>query len=140
LIWVLFRIIVTPLYTITFLDIFVADILTSMSTFLVFLYLKQFNIQSLFCLYTLKSDGLGNFCESIYINSLPVLSIIPIYIRMMQCFKRYYDTRNKVHLFNLGKYLTSALTILMQFLLGIIKNRILLLKKRTGIDNSLDCD
>lgn len=42
----------------------------------------------------------------------PIASFLPFWIRLMQCLKKYHETRKPVpHLANAGKYLTSMIAI-----------------------------
>jgi len=49
---------------------------------------------------------------------LPIISVLPLFWRMMQCLKRYYTTRDKVHLPNAGKYAAGLSVVLFSSLMG----------------------
>lgn len=99
-----------PFFPVLFQDFWIADQLTSMSEFL-------FEIQFAFCFYGLENDP---FCREIQTLGLPILTMIPWYIRMMQCLRRFYDDRDTNHLLNAFKYFISGVTIIIAFVDSIL--------------------
>uniref|UniRef100_A0A7S1PG38 SPX domain-containing protein n=1 Tax=Percolomonas cosmopolitus TaxID=63605 RepID=A0A7S1PG38_9EUKA len=105
------RILLAPFYRVTFRDFWVADQLCSMSTFL-------FEMQFLLCISaTSLQEAYGSetlaFCNSYVSAGVPVLNMWPYYARLMQCVRRFKDTRQIVHIVNGGKYLSSLATLLV---------------------------
>ncbi|WFC98037.1 Xenotropic and polytropic retrovirus receptor 1 [Malassezia yamatoensis] len=47
----------------------------------------------------------------------PVLAALPAFLRFLQCFRRYFDSRRlvRIHLVNAGKYASSVLNVFMYF-------------------------
>jgi len=93
------RIAMAPFKTVKFKDFFMADQLTSLV-----LVLVQF--QFLMCFYAndvwMPPDQAVCFSKQPRIS--PYLSVLPAFWRFMQCFRRYRDSRDRVHLMNAGKY------------------------------------
>jgi len=57
-------------------------------------------------------------CQKLNSIMLPIISVLPLFWRMMQCLKRYYTTRDKVHLPNAGKYAAGLSVVLFSSLMG----------------------
>jgi hypothetical protein len=105
----LFNIVVSPFSQVRFKDFWLADQLTSMSEFL-------FEVQFVFCIYPANFvSPVKAFCDKAQVIGVPVFNAWPFYARMMQCFRRYYDDRQKSHLVNAGKYGMSLFVILFAF-------------------------
>lgn len=106
----IFKIILTPIFPVSFKDFFIADLFTSLSEFL-------FDIQFIFCFYSFHIRPIEDtFCASIYSLGLPLLNIYPYYLRMMQCLRKFFETEDvHPHLINAGKYLISLVVIIFAY-------------------------
>mmetsp|Transcript_12553 Transcript_12553/g.18809 ORF Transcript_12553/g.18809 Transcript_12553/m.18809 type:complete len:807 (+) Transcript_12553:511-2931(+) len=99
------RLVGAPFVKVQFRDFWLADQLTSMGTFLI-------QLQYAVCAYAPAVEN--NFGESVTEGvcttaiswSVPVLSAWPSWVRLMQCFRRFYDTKEFHHLANAGKYMS----------------------------------
>lgn len=112
-VWILktiIRVITAPLFPVLFKDFFIADQFTSLSDFL-------FDIQFVFCFYSFHIRTYEDqFCSVIHSLGLPILNVIPFYIRMMQCLRKYFETAETYpHLVNSGKYMISAVVIIFAY-------------------------
>ncbi|CAG8587103.1 417_t:CDS:2, partial [Dentiscutata heterogama] len=104
------RIIASFWFGIEFRDFFIADVLNSLSyTFVA--------IQLSFC-YPL--DGFKTLCtDSSYFSAIstnltaPFLSSIPAWLRIAQCLKRLWDTREIIHMINALKYASTILSMVL---------------------------
>eukprot|EP00696_Hemimastix_kukwesjijk_P008245 gnl/Hemi2/20436_TR6785_c0_g3_i1.p1 gnl/Hemi2/20436_TR6785_c0_g3~~gnl/Hemi2/20436_TR6785_c0_g3_i1.p1 ORF type:complete len:591 (+),score=178.57 gnl/Hemi2/20436_TR6785_c0_g3_i1:510-2282(+) len=94
------RILCSPFTTVKFLDFYIADVSTSMVRAL-------FDIEYTVCYYV-TGDWLTaepTTCTGVNTYSMPILSIIPLFYRLLQCLRRYWDTKDAFpHLFNGFKY------------------------------------
>ena len=130
LIYNIFAVILSPFTEVTFQRTFIADVLCSMP--------KVFtDLQYTVCIYTTGNivdpvedstleafmrphayNTCGNGSKTFYFFKV-LLSLFPFFIRLMQCCRRYYDTKKTEHLANSVKYLLSfflgALSISKQY-------------------------
>ncbi|EFA75950.1 SPX domain-containing protein [Heterostelium album PN500] len=89
--WVIKRISMVlraPFVPVTFADFFMSVQLLTLAEFF-------FNIQSMVCIFNYSSllpDEI-DFCKESTFWALPLLNAIPFYFRIMQCFRRYYETK-----------------------------------------------
>ncbi|KYQ89267.1 SPX domain-containing protein [Tieghemostelium lacteum] len=82
------RVVSAPFVPVRFADFFMSVQLLSLGEFL-------FNIQSMICVFnrsTLHPDEI-HFCSQSAFFAFPILNALPYYWRVMQCFRRYYETR-----------------------------------------------
>ena len=63
------------------------------------------------CSYIKGYDNVEVDCDLSHSWLVTVFAITPYYFRMAQCFRRFYDTRFKIHMINAGKYLSSILVL-----------------------------
>jgi len=102
----IFRVITAPLKSVKFKDFFMGDQLSS-------LVLMMVQFSSIICFYSVDvwRDVDESICSSKarYIN--PFISALPGYWRFIQCLRRYYDSKDFVHLRNALKYFLSILTV-----------------------------
>ncbi len=111
----LFRTVTSPFAKVQFKEAFFADQLTSMVRFVTDLAYTT-------CYYTtaafLLDDNSGaQHCIDQITYSAWAVSCAPHYFRLMQCFKRYYDTREAMpHLANAGKYSVAIFISIMSLL------------------------
>jgi hypothetical protein len=106
---VLYRCVLAPMYPITFKDLWFADQLTSMGDVL-------FELQFIMCIYPAHFiEPVRSFCFSTRSIGVPVLNIVPFWIRFWQCVRAYRDSHAKAQLVNAGKYLSSMLPICLAF-------------------------
>jgi hypothetical protein len=108
---VLFHIVLSPFGVVKFKHFFLADILTSMVQ-----PLKD--VGSTICFFTsgawLNLNANAVDLKNSYLQTTPWLkvfhwsiAIVPFWFRLMQCFRRYYETSLVANLKNAGKYFTS---------------------------------
>lgn len=90
----LFRIFSAPLFSVEFKDFFVNDHLISLSPF----------FQGV-----LRSSGLAS--DHVSVKLIPIVPYIP---RILQCFRRYFDTKMPLNLLNSLKYSFITITIVIK--------------------------
>eukprot|EP00761_Pharyngomonas_kirbyi_P014627 gb/GECH01014657.1/.p1 GENE.gb/GECH01014657.1/~~gb/GECH01014657.1/.p1 ORF type:complete len:721 (+),score=135.17 gb/GECH01014657.1/:1-2163(+) len=106
----LLAIAMAPFRRVRFAHFFIADQLTSLSKFL-------YEIQYIFCYINPSPSRNEGVCGTLSSIGLPFLNALPNYWRLMQCLRRFYDTRDAhPHLTNAGKYTSSLIAILMSFI------------------------
>ena len=112
---VFFHVLLAPLVFVYFADFFLADQFNS--TVAIFL-----DIQYLIC-YFFKDSWSGQvnpqICTSSSNGIRPVISFLPTFWRMLQCFRCYYDTHNIKHLVNAGKYFTTLPVIVFTSMFAV---------------------
>jgi hypothetical protein len=105
LIKIILKVAAAPFVPVKFADFWFADQLTSMSDFL-------FDMQFVFCIYpTTFVPQLKEICDFSYQMGLPLLNMLPIISRLLQCLRRYYDSKDVNQLANAGKYLSTVMAI-----------------------------
>ncbi|EGC32499.1 hypothetical protein DICPUDRAFT_155533 [Dictyostelium purpureum] len=82
------KVISAPFVPVRFPDFFMSIQLLSLGEFL-------FNIQSMVCVfnYSALDPDEVKFCSQSGFFAFPLLNALPYYWRVMQCFRRYYETR-----------------------------------------------
>lgn len=97
------RIVTAPVFKVVFRDFFLADQLVSISLVLQ-------DIDYTICYFTTCAfRGGGNSCATNHVWMGAILSTLPQFWRLLQCFRRYYDSKDKTNLYNAGKYTTGML-------------------------------
>eukprot|EP00929_Paragymnodinium_shiwhaense_P074059 TRINITY_DN3787_c0_g1_i1.p1 TRINITY_DN3787_c0_g1~~TRINITY_DN3787_c0_g1_i1.p1 ORF type:complete len:842 (+),score=183.87 TRINITY_DN3787_c0_g1_i1:196-2721(+) len=106
-----------PLYMVSFADNVAGDVLTSLPKPLQ-------DIPPMFCYFLSQhpqtdrsvrrfSDH-GDTCPTwVHKTVKPFIAGAPFWFRLMQCARRYYDTREFRHLMNFGKYACSLLVVIV---------------------------
>ncbi|KAK5137775.1 hypothetical protein LTR08_007347 [Meristemomyces frigidus] len=96
-----FRLLLPGVYPVEFRDFFLGDMFCSLTYALG-------NIELFFCLY---ANGWRNptQCNSSHSVLLGFLQTVPGIVRLLQCVRRYYDTRLWTHGANGGKYMCTIL-------------------------------
>lgn len=119
------QVLIAPLGPVQFIHVFVGDVLTSMVKPLIDVaYSFCFLFSGLFLHRHLAPDGdasggsgNGRVClDSFVLNKVltPIISALPLYLRLMQCFRRYFDTQQRFpHFVNAGKYATAMSVVLI---------------------------
>jgi hypothetical protein len=72
-----------------------------------------FNIQTIICIYNISQE---NFCKSNFLFTMPLLSLFPFHLRSLQCLRRLYDTKEKVHFYNFLKNFSSEISIILSYI------------------------
>ncbi|KJE90575.1 xenotropic and polytropic murine leukemia virus receptor xpr1 [Capsaspora owczarzaki ATCC 30864] len=91
------RVIVSPLTKVRFADFWFGDQLIS-------LVVALLDWEFLFCYYITSATS-SSRCVSVSYGVRPVITCLPAFWRLMQCLRRYRDTKAKFpHLVNAGKY------------------------------------
>jgi hypothetical protein len=94
------RILLSYFFPIEFRDFFLADELNSLAySFWTFSYFV--------CAYHFHWTDLSSQCAVKLFWFTPLLACLPPWWRFLQCVRRYQDSREKVHLVNALKYVTS---------------------------------
>jgi hypothetical protein len=110
LIKIILKVAAAPFVPVKFADFWFADQLTSMSDFL-------FDMQFVFCIYpTTFVPQLKAICDISYQMGLPLLNMIPLVSRLLQCLRRFYDSRDMNQLANAGKYLSTIMAIFATYI------------------------
>ena len=120
--WTVGRVLSSPMVSVTLLDTVVADVLTSLVKVLLDLAWSAFYICS--GDFSRDIEGAvdaqpGDWETSVLYSKVlaPVVVILPLWWRFMQCLRRFYDTGNRwPHLFNAAKYaLVQTVTLFGAF-------------------------
>jgi hypothetical protein len=110
------RIVTAPFYKVVFRDFFLADQLVSISLVLQ-------DIDFTICYYTTVAfRGGGNSCATNHVWMTAILSVIPQLWRLLQCFRRYHDSKDVAQLQNAGKYGTGMLVAICSSMRSIVKS------------------
>ncbi|KAK9457487.1 EXS family-domain-containing protein [Dipodascopsis uninucleata] len=110
----LWRLFFSGLYPVEFRDFFLGDIFNSLAY-------SMSNIDLFFCLYA-RDWRLDTGCGSSRSRLMGFLNALPAIWRFLQCWRRYYDTKNRFpHLANALKYSLSVLTAIFLSFLRIDK-------------------
>lgn len=99
------RIICSPFFPVEFRDFFIADELNSLSY-------SFWTAAFLFCAYGYAWVDLGTNCHISQMWITPFLAALGPWWRFLQCLRRYYDSRERVHLVNGAKYVSSIVATL----------------------------
>jgi hypothetical protein len=107
--WIVGRVVVAPLVSVTLLDTVVADVLTSLVKVLLDLAWSAFYVISGDFTRDIRGapDEVPSWELSVLYSKVlaPVIVILPYWWRFMQCLRRFYDTGNRwPHLLNATKY------------------------------------
>jgi hypothetical protein len=104
----LLRVMLTPYYHVTFADFFVCEQLVSLGDVL-------FEWQFFFCAFDDVNSKTGHFCREGRALYVGVLAALPVYFRIAQSFRRYYDNPDQrgfyPHLLCATKYGASLVRI-----------------------------
>eukprot|EP01113_Clastostelium_recurvatum_P036050 TRINITY_DN5091_c0_g1_i2.p1 TRINITY_DN5091_c0_g1~~TRINITY_DN5091_c0_g1_i2.p1 ORF type:complete len:778 (+),score=160.04 TRINITY_DN5091_c0_g1_i2:66-2399(+) len=113
LLFTTFNVIIAPFGSVKFRHTYLGDVLTSMVKFL-------FDLEYSTC-YIVTGDWhdfVSARCQQATTVALPVMSGLPLLWRFMQCLRRFYDTRQHIHLGNSMKYFVAFSTVLFSALYG----------------------
>ncbi|KAG2179970.1 hypothetical protein INT43_003757 [Umbelopsis isabellina] len=94
------RILLSFCFRVEFRDFFIADELNSLSY-------SFWTLSYFFCAYGWHWSNLEQHCQVTKFWITPIIACLPAWWRLLQCIRRYKDSREYVHLVNAGKYLTS---------------------------------
>ncbi|KAL0481202.1 hypothetical protein AKO1_012592 [Acrasis kona] len=109
LIKIMLKVLAAPFVPVKFADFWFADQLTSMSDFL-------YDMQFVFCIYpTTFVPELASICDLSYQLGLPLLNMVPVISRLLQCLRRYYDSGDMNQMLNAGKYCSTMLAIIASY-------------------------
>ena len=119
---VLFNIFLSPFGTVKFKHFFLADIITSLgvtlkdmiSIFFLFGTGQWLDLAEYAKIYDRKyKPSPGEVVQQPYFKNKTLvilqfsIAFVPFWFRLMQCFRRYYETKLNANLKNAGKYFTS---------------------------------
>ena len=111
------QVLLAPFFPVKFLHVFIGDVLTS--------FVKPgIDIAYAFCfigsglfLKTELGDDNGRIClDSPVLEQIinPIVSALPLWLRLLQCLRRYHDTHERFpHMVNAGKYATAASVVIV---------------------------
>ena len=107
----LWRIVTAPFYPVVLADFFICDHLTSLSASL-------YQLQWFWCMFF--SEGVTQVCTIGQGKGVFVLSVLPVFWRLLQCLRRYFSenslTRSAFpNLVNAGKYSIAVAEIIAAF-------------------------
>ncbi|XP_063049942.1 solute carrier family 53 member 1-like [Engraulis encrasicolus] len=105
---VLLRVVTAPLWPVAFADCWLSDQLNSLSPLLLDLW-------HLFCSYGNTGSDTSDYLPAEQVSSLAVTCLIqclPPWLRLVQCLRQFWDTRDIIHLLNAGKYSTVFLMVM----------------------------
>jgi len=101
------RLICAPFYYVRFADFFLGDQFMSIS------YIFTV-IEILICAEIHSFKNMENKCNSSRSWFISIFTVVPGWIRFLQCLRRYYNTHNfNPHLLNAGKYLVGIVSVLL---------------------------
>lgn len=100
------RIVLSPFFPIEFRDFFIADELNSLAY-------SFWTSAYFFCAYSFKWGDLNTNCNIAVMWVAPFLASLPPWWRLLQCFRRYRDSNETVHLYNAAKYLSSIMAAIV---------------------------
>lgn len=100
------RILLSYCFPVEFRDFFIADELNSLSY-------SIWTSSYFFCAYSWHWSDLGNNCNMSQMWVAPFLASLPPWWRLLQCFRRYRDSNEQVHLLNAAKYTSSIMAAIV---------------------------
>ncbi|KAI8334962.1 EXS family-domain-containing protein [Chlamydoabsidia padenii] len=100
------RIVLSYCFPVEFRDFFIADELNSLAY-------SFWTSSYFFCAYSWHWIGLATHCSLTTSWLTPFLASLPPWWRLLQCFRRYKDSNEKVHLVNGAKYMSSILATMI---------------------------
>ncbi|KAL7319416.1 Xenotropic and polytropic retrovirus receptor 1 [Mucor circinelloides] len=100
------RILLSYCFPVEFRDFFIADELNSLSY-------SIWTSSYFFCAYAWHWTDLGGNCNMSQLWVAPFLASLPPWWRLLQCFRRYRDSNEKVHLLNAAKYSSSIMAAIV---------------------------
>ncbi|KAI8980352.1 EXS family-domain-containing protein, partial [Pilobolus umbonatus] len=100
------RILLSYCFPVEFRDFFIADELNSLAYSL-------WTSAYFFCAYSFKWTDLDDSCNIAVMWIAPFLASLPPWWRLLQCFRRYRDSSESVHLYNGAKYLSSIMAAIV---------------------------
>ncbi|CAJ1365392.1 unnamed protein product [Effrenium voratum] len=106
-----------PVFPVDFADNMVGDIMTSIAKPLedvpaAMCYLLSHHPQEEAVVRRFVTNG-DNCSDATHSFVVPMLAGLPFFFRANQCVRRYRDTKESRHLWNLGKYLCSLLVVIV---------------------------
>jgi hypothetical protein len=115
-----YKIIVSPVVGVdNFVDIYLASQLTSLVIFLQ-------DVQFSFCFFVSDAWTGDDFCRRSRPYAMPLIAAIPFVLRFLQCLRKFLGSRNRWHIVNGGKYLSSLAVIICSFFLYFFNHLALL--------------
>jgi len=112
------RVLIAPIPQVDFKHVFIGDVLTSTVKVLIDIaYGLCFLGSGLWSHADVKDDPTGRIClDSPVLKNVfnPILSALPLWLRFLQCLRRYYDTGSRFpHMVNAGKYAVAHSVVLV---------------------------
>ncbi len=102
------RIVCAPFFFVLFKDFILADQLTSIAIVL-------FDLEFTLCFYSYDAWSGTSYCLDANQWIRPCIAFLPGLWRLLQSFRRYRDHRERVHLYNAGKYSTGLIVSSLSF-------------------------
>ena len=112
------EVLMAPFRPVKFLHVFIGDVLTSLvKPGIDVAYSLCFLGTGLWLVRDLENNSEGRQClDSFTLTKVftPIISAMPLWLRLLQCLRRYYDTRDRFpHVVNAGKYATAQSVIIV---------------------------
>lgn len=111
------RIVLSLFFPVEFRDFFIADELNSLAY-------SFWTSSYFFCSYGWHWDQLATHCTVWKYSYTPLIASLPPWWRLLQCVRRYIDSKELVHVYNGMKYTTSILVTLITGYRRIYSNAI----------------
>merc|ERR1711988_568743 len=110
---ILVQVLISPFGRVKFRESFLGDVLTSMVK-------TMFDFEYVLCYYFSMDwqRDTSYRCTELNLNSLAIISGIPLLWRLLQCLRLYYNTKVRSHLFNSCKYGLAFITVFFSSLTG----------------------
>ena len=111
----LFKVLAAPFFKVQFVHFFIADVMTSLTTILI-------DITSFACFFTIEdyASATHQQCSNEFTLTMLLLQILPFWIRLLQCLRRFYDDNTNINqAYNAGKYATGVIYGLFALIFGL---------------------
>ncbi|EGD72104.1 xenotropic and polytropic murine leukemia virus receptor xpr1 [Salpingoeca rosetta] len=110
------RMAIAPLLAVRFEDFWLADQFNSLVVVLL-------DLEFIICVVTTGNyNGLGTRCRNSHRALRAVIAALPAWWRLMQCLRRFRDTRKYHHIHNALKYTSSIVVVTFSTLAGVAKD------------------
>jgi hypothetical protein len=101
---IILKSIAAPFIPVRFQDFWFVNQCTSLSDVI-------HDMQIIYCIYAPEPN-----CEPTNKYFITILMLVPVWLRAMQCLRRYRDSRDVMQLLNLGKYVVTIIAMMYTFI------------------------
>lgn len=109
------RIVAAPFKPVLFRDFYLADQLAS---FVIVLYDLEYTL----CFFMYDAWSGTDYCTDANVVTRPIIALLPLTWRVLQCVRRYWDSKDVWQLANAGKYVTGIMVALLSVLRSQVKH------------------